>query len=40
LMPHPERYVRHTQHPFWTTLPEAAEPDGLAIFRTAVKNVG
>jgi phosphoribosylformylglycinamidine synthase len=40
LMPHPERYVRHTQHPFWTSLPEVAEPDGLAIFRTAVKNVG
>ncbi len=40
LMPHPERYVRHTQHPFWTTLPEVADPDGLAIFRTAVKNVG
>ncbi len=40
LMPHPERFVRHTQHPFWTSIPEAAEPDGLAIFRTAVKNVG
>ncbi len=40
LMPHPERFVRHTQHPYWTSIPEAAEPDGLAIFRTAVKNVG
>ncbi len=40
MMPHPERYVRYTQHPFWTSIPEPTEPDGLAIFRTAVKNVG
>ncbi|HRX85913.1 MAG TPA: phosphoribosylformylglycinamidine synthase subunit PurQ [Phycisphaerae bacterium] len=40
LMPHPERYVRRTQHPFWTAgdLPE--EGDGLAIFRAAVNAMG
>ncbi|NOX58717.1 MAG: phosphoribosylformylglycinamidine synthase subunit PurQ [Planctomycetes bacterium] len=38
MMPHPERYVRHTQHPFWTAIPERDEPDGLAIFRAAVSN--
>jgi phosphoribosylformylglycinamidine synthase len=37
LMPHPERYVRRTQHPRWTRqqLPETG--DGLAVFRNAVK---
>jgi phosphoribosylformylglycinamidine synthase len=37
LMPHPERFVRRTQHPFWTAgdLPE--DGDGLAIFRNAVR---
>jgi len=37
LMPHPERYVRRTQHPFWTAGDVAEEGDGLAIFRRAVQ---
>lgn len=39
LMPHPERYLRWTQHPRWTRLSEAAragEPPGLQMFRNAV----
>ena len=37
LMPHPERYVRRTQHPRWTRLPDLPEEGaGLAIFRRAV----
>lgn len=37
LMPHPERHVLPTQHPQWTRNGLAAEGDGLAIFRNAVK---
>lgn len=39
LMPHPERYVRWTQHPVWTRLDPAVrqgDPPGLAMFRQAV----
>ena len=39
LMPHPERYLRWTQHPRWTRLSEAqraGDPPGLQIFRNAV----
>lgn len=39
LMPHPERYLRWTQHPFWTRLdPEAMrhDPPGLRMFQSAV----
>ncbi len=36
MMPHPERFVRPTQHPFWTAGGADGEPDGLAIFTTAV----
>ncbi len=39
LMPHPERYTRWTQHPFWTRLDEQdrqGDPPGLAMFRNAV----
>ncbi|UCD74409.1 MAG: phosphoribosylformylglycinamidine synthase subunit PurQ, partial [Phycisphaerales bacterium] len=39
LMPHPERYYRWTQHPFWTRLGgdhATREPLGLAMFRNAV----
>lgn len=36
LMPHPERFVVWTQHPCWTSLPERAEGDGLALFKRAV----
>jgi phosphoribosylformylglycinamidine synthase len=39
LMPHPERYTRWTQHPWWTRLePEErdGDPPGLAMFKNAV----
>ncbi len=36
LMPHPERFVRRTQHPHWTRLGEDLDPDGIKIFRNAV----
>jgi phosphoribosylformylglycinamidine synthase subunit PurQ / glutaminase len=42
LMPHPERYTRWTQHPFWTRLGEDAmqgEPLGLRMFRRAMEHV-
>jgi phosphoribosylformylglycinamidine synthase len=38
LMPHPERYVDHTQHPRWTRLPADLPPDGLKIFQNAVRH--
>jgi phosphoribosylformylglycinamidine synthase len=37
LMPHPERHVLPTQHPRWTRLGLAAEGEGLALFRNAVR---
>jgi len=39
LMPHPERYTRWTQHPWWTRLGETeggGDPPGLRMFRNAV----
>ena len=37
LMPHPERFVRRTQHPHWTRLPQKDEAgDGMMIFDLAV----
>jgi phosphoribosylformylglycinamidine synthase len=42
LMPHPERYVRWTQHPRWTRLTphqRRGEPLGLRMFRNAVERV-
>jgi len=51
LMPHPERHIRHTQHPRWTRDPsslrfaEAGEGrgtrdgDGMTIFNNAVKYI-
>jgi len=39
LMPHPERYVRRTQHPHWSRLGKDLDPDGIKIFRNAVKYV-
>jgi len=37
MMPHPERYIDPTQHPFWTRLDDAGqEGQGMAIFRNAV----
>jgi len=38
LMPHPERFVRPTQHPRWSRL-ENVDSDGMTIFRNAVKYV-
>jgi phosphoribosylformylglycinamidine synthase len=39
LMPHPERYVRRTQHPHWTRLKDEADSDGMTIFNNAVEYV-
>lgn len=39
LMPHPERAVRRTQHPFWTRDRHRDFADGLEIFRRAVRTV-
>ena len=39
LMPHPERFVRRTQHPHWSRLGEDLDPDGIKLFRNAVKYV-
>jgi phosphoribosylformylglycinamidine synthase len=39
LMPHPERYTRFTQHPWWTRLPadtRRGAPLGLRMFQSAV----
>jgi len=36
LMPHPERFVRHTQHPHWSRLQKKDTPDGMTIFNNAV----
>jgi phosphoribosylformylglycinamidine synthase I len=36
LMPHPERFIRWTQHPRWTREKPRQHGDGLAIFRNAV----
>jgi phosphoribosylformylglycinamidine synthase I len=39
LMPHPERFVRITQHPHWTRLAKSngRSGDGIGIFRNAVE---
>lgn len=39
LMPHPERFVRPTQHPQWTRLKDKADADGMTIFNNAVKYI-
>ena len=39
LMPHPERFVRATQHPHWTRLENRSEGDGMSIFRNAVNYI-
>ncbi|HUW20191.1 MAG TPA: phosphoribosylformylglycinamidine synthase I [Sedimentisphaerales bacterium] len=39
LMPHPERYVRRTQHPHWTRLKDNADSDGMTIFNNAVRYI-
>ncbi len=37
LMPHPERFIRWTQHPRWSRETPQQHGDGLAIFRNAVE---
>jgi len=39
LMPHPERFVRRTHHPHWSRLGTDLDPDGIKIFRNAVRYV-
>jgi phosphoribosylformylglycinamidine (FGAM) synthase-like amidotransferase family enzyme len=39
LMPHPERHVRHTQHPQWSRLKSKDEADGTTIFTNAVNYI-
>ena len=39
LMPHPERFVRHTQHPHWSRLKDKDRADGMTIFNNAVRFV-
>jgi phosphoribosylformylglycinamidine synthase I len=39
LMPHPERFIRRTQHPRWSRRNSNLEPDGIRIFRNAVRYV-
>jgi phosphoribosylformylglycinamidine synthase len=39
LMPHPERFVRPTQHPRWTRMKDKAGNDGMTIFNNAVKYI-
>lgn len=42
LMPHPERYLEWTRHPYWTRLPQfirSMETPGLRMFRNAVEAV-
>ena len=36
LMPHPERFIRPTQHPNWRRMPEDFAPEGLQIFQKMV----
>ena len=38
LMPHPERFVRPTQHPRWSRLKDV-DGDGMTIFNNAVKYI-
>jgi len=38
LMPHPERFIRPTQHPNWRRMPDL-EPQGLPIFEKMVRYV-
>ena len=37
LMPHPERHIRHTQHPQWTRQEAKKYGDGFQVFINAVK---
>jgi phosphoribosylformylglycinamidine synthase len=37
LMPHPERFVRPTQHPHWSRLKNRQDGDGMTIFNNAIR---
>lgn len=37
LMPHPERHIHYTQHPYWTRISKRNEGDGLKIFSNGVE---
>ena len=39
LMPHPERFVKSTQHPHWTRLEDRKSLDGVGLFLNAVRYV-
>jgi phosphoribosylformylglycinamidine synthase I len=39
LMPHPERFIRRTHHPRWSRLGADLDPDGIKIFRNAVRYI-
>jgi phosphoribosylformylglycinamidine synthase I len=39
MMPHPERFVYPTHHPWWTRFDTPPEPDGLSFFTNAVTYV-
>ena len=39
LMPHPERFIRPTQHPRWTRRETNADADGMTIFNNAVSYI-
>ena len=39
LMPHPERFVRPTQHPRWSRLKDKTNSDGMTIFNNAIKYI-
>jgi phosphoribosylformylglycinamidine synthase subunit PurQ / glutaminase len=39
LMPHPERFIRPTQHPHWSRLENRPDGQGMTIFQNAVKYV-
>lgn len=38
LMPHPERFTHPTHHPNWTRERRNSEPDGMYIFKNAVRH--
>ena len=39
LMPHPERFVRPTQHPRWSRLKNKTDSNGMPIFNNAIKYI-
>jgi phosphoribosylformylglycinamidine synthase I len=39
LMPHPERFIKPTQHPHWSRMKNKPAPDGMTIFNNAVRYI-